>query len=608
MLLNHSQAISLSPSFFHWLAIGLLTVAASPIASSVQPLPPGGVPVIEEHELVPAKIVTRFGGVDVGNSEVQAYDHESFDELLHIQITQQPEHTWDIGASHPTTTPISKGDTLLFGFWARGKSTDGNGGGVAEFVFERNGEPYTKSVQFLIETPADESWKHYWVRFRSVENYAAGEAIVNFQLGYVESSIDLAGLELWNFGGNVELSTLPNSELTYVGRELDAPWRKAAAERIEKHRKGDLRLSVVDEDGQPMSGVAVQIELQRHAFDFGSAVSVDMLQDEGAQQDRYREMFLKHFNLAVIENGLKWSNWDGDPSKQQKTIGALQWLADHNIPSRGHVMVWPGHRYLPPWIKTIQQNADALGKVIDGHIREVGYAAGDRVRDWDVLNEVFDNRDLTNALGDEAMPHWFRVARSVAPNAKLYYNDYAGLVGGGFPTGHKAHFQNTVRYLIDHEAPIDGIGIQGHFGSILTSPRRLLAELDRYGEFGLDILITEFDVTVPGDQLRSDFTRDFLTTCFSHPNVDGILAWGFWAGAHWKPDAAFFDHDWNLTPAGKQWVTLTKQTWHTNETVTTNESGNASVRGFLGDYQATFNGKTQSFKLTDATTNVKLTW
>ncbi len=573
-----------------------------------QDLPNGGSPLVEASRLHPDQLGSRFGSDDLGSDQIVSVEHPQFTQALQITIAKQPANTWDIGASAQITSEVKKGDLLLVGFWARGTSENGKGGGVCEFVFERNGGSYAKSVQYLVETPPGKKWKHYWVRFRSIEDYQPGEALLNFQLGYVRSKIELAGIEAWNFANRITEDQLPSSELTYVGREKDAPWRIAANARIEKHRKAEIQLTVVDANGQPAAKVPVRVVLDRHAFDFGSAVSVKMLTGEGDDFDRYRKTFKKYFNAAVIENGLKWTQWADHPHEQPRTIQALHWLQDQEIPSRGHVMVWPGHRYLPDWIKPLEKTPEALAQVVDGHIREIGYAAGEMVRDWDVLNEVFDNPDLTNVLGDEAMTHWFEVARAVAPNAKLFYNDYAGLVRGGFPTGHKDHFEKTIRYLIDNKAPIDGIGIQGHFGSLLTPPHRLLSELDRWGAMGLDIKITEFDVTVSGEQLRADFTRDFLTACFSHPDVDGIMTWGFWAGAHWKPEAALFDKNWTPTPIGQQWIALVNKKWRTDETLSTDKDGKIRLRGFLGQYKATVGDDlvTRSFSHDDSTTHVTL--
>lgn len=573
----------------------------------VTELPAGGVRLVSQEKTAPDQLNVNLGGGKLGQKQVLDVEHSGFSKSLQVQLTAQPQNTWDTSISTQTTAAVKKDDVLLVGFWARGKPLEGVGGGVAEVVFELNGAPYTKSVQYLVETPSDGSWEHYWVRFRSLEDYAPGGATVTFQTGYLKEEFELAGLEVWNYG-DAEFESLPHTPLTYVGREPDAKWRTEADERIDRIRKSDLEVLVVGADGNPVVDASVTIRQQGHAFDFGTAVSAEMIAGDHEQKSKYCEVLLQNFNVATVENGLKWMSWDKYPGNQQRTLAMMDWLNENGVAVRGHVMVWPGHRYLPEWIKSIEDKPDALAKVIDGHIREVGYATQGKVRDWDVINEIFDNRDLTNALGDEAAIHWFEEARKVAPGVDLYYNDYAGLVRGGHPTAHKDHYEKTIKYMIANKAPIDGIGIQGHFGSLLTPPVRLISELDRWNALGLKIQITEFDVTVSDEQLRADFARDFLIACFSHEAVDGIVTWGFWEPAHWEPKAALFDNDWNPTLIGQHWIDLTRKRWWTDETMTTDKDGKLSLRGFKGTYSIECNGVTEAVTLGDekATVTVKL--
>ena len=113
-------------------------------------------------------------------------------------------------------------------------------------------------------------------------------------------------------------------------------------------------------------------------------------------------------------------------------------------------------------------------------------------------------------------------------------------------------------------------------------------------------------MTVPDEMLRADFTRDFLLTCFSHPSVDGIIAWGFWEGAQWRPEASFYKKDWSLTPMGKEWVELTTKTWTTDETLTTDAKGQVTLRGYTGTYTVTSGDQKKSFELTTEGSNIKL--
>ncbi len=114
-------------------------------------------------------------------------------------------------------------------------------------------------------------------------------------------------------------------------------------------------------------------------------------------------------------------------------------------------------------------------------------------------------------------------------------------------------------------APIEGIGIQGHFQEDLTPIPRLLTILDRFAVFGLPIQITEPDFTTWDEPLQADYTRDFLTAMFSHPSVTDFLVRGFWEKAHWIPGAAYYRADRSPRPAGEVRRDLVFRQWWTKD-------------------------------------------
>lgn len=172
------------------------------------------------------------------------------------------------------------------------------------------------------------------------------------------------------------------------------------------------------------------------------------------------------------------------------------------------------------------------------------------------------------------------------PTTPLYINDYGILTGGDANnTPHRQHYEDTIASLQKAGAPLDGIGFQGHFGEHLTPPQALYQILDRFSRFGLPIQITEFDIDSADEELQADYTRDFMTLVFSHPQVNGFLLWGFWEGRHWRPKAALFTKDWRLKPNGKVYHDLVFKTWWTDAIGTSASNGKFSVRSFLGDYE-----------------------
>lgn len=87
---------------------------------------------------------------------------------------------------------------------------------------------------------------------------------------------------------------------------LAQQWRDDANARIEQFRKGDLSISVIDAAGNAVPGAAVEVEMQRHAFGFGTAVKASRINGGGgADNAMYREKILENFNHVVFENDLK---------------------------------------------------------------------------------------------------------------------------------------------------------------------------------------------------------------------------------------------------------------------------------------------------------------
>ena len=213
--------------------------------------------------------------------------------------------------------------------------------------------------------------------------------------------------------------------------------------------------------------------------------------------------------------------------------------------------------------------------------------------EWDVINEPYSNKDIMGVLGNDAMAEWFRLAHEADPGARLFLNDYP-ILGKGNP--HLDHFEQTLRFLMDKGAPLQGIGVQCHYGANPPSPYELLAGLDRLGRLNLPIEATEFDVETTDEELQADYMRDHLLAFFSHPSTIGVIMWGFWEGRHWKPSAALWRKDWSAKPNGQVWQDLILKEWWTNADGKTNRAGAYTARGFFGDYEVTVTagGKTKS--------------
>ena len=439
--------------------------------------------------------------------------------------------------------------------------------------------------------------------------------------GTNQANLDLSNISFFQIDGeysnpnpfdfsfdNLKLSNQVSAPPPYPGYEPDAPWRAEAAARIDAIRKADLSVQVTDAVGNPLSGATVDVAMRQHEFGFGSAVTANRLRDNNPAYATYKDKVQQLFNIATIENNLKWPPWDGEWGNgftQSGAVAAVDWLRTNDIRVRGHNIIWPGYSNLPASVKQILDGAPldaneqaALRAAINNHIDDIAGEFNGKLSAWDVINEPWDNHDVMDNLaeGNAAMVDWLERVRANDPAAVLYVNDYNILsTGGATNTAKQQFYYDTLAYLQNQGAPLGGIGFQGHFNeSSLTGPEQIWEILDRYEALGLDMQITEFDFGTTDEQLQAAYTRDFLTAVFAHEGIDDFIMWGFWENAHWRPDAAMFRSDWSIKPNGEAYLDLVFNQWWTDESLTSDAQGLAALRGFKGEYDitVTLDGKT----------------
>ncbi len=219
------------------------------------------------------------------------------------------------------------------------------------------------------------------------------------------------------------MDDLPRSVVHYDGDSPDAPWRNAAAERIEKYRKGDLRIKVVDKNNKPVKAADVAVSLKKIVFGWGTAISSNFILDtQSTTAKTYRDTLLRYFNKIVFDNEVKSKNWAR--SDHNKTLRALEWLRQHNITARGHVMVWPSWENSPQLVKYRNDTAK-LRMTILNEIEEKARVLKNQFAEWDVVNEPYKNNNIIDSLGGrKVVVDWFRAARKNTPGVQLFLNDY----------------------------------------------------------------------------------------------------------------------------------------------------------------------------------------
>jgi endo-1,4-beta-xylanase len=519
----------------------------------------------------------------IGNCTVTevTIDDQVFSRAIRVQTGANMTNAWDAQLKFPAVAGVAKNDVVLVAFYARTiASEEETGEGFLTACIEHN-VSYTKQLYYKLSI--GNQWKEYYAPVQIGATLAQSEISYLFHMGYPSQTVEVAEVRFLNYKDSLTVEDLPMTEITYVGQALDAAWRAPAAERIGQIRNGPADITVYNALGEPLEGAELHIEMVRHQFGFGTAVVANRI----ITNKVYRDTLFGLFNEVVFENDLKWPNFE-NTSTHGTISRALDTLEAHQVPVRGHNVIWPAYGYMPDFIEDLGNDAEAVRHSIDEHIDEVTTFTRGRLNDWDVLNEPYSEHDVQDMLGDEVMADWFKRTRRNDRGVKLYINDYSIISAGGRDKPHQDYLYNVIRYIDSLGGGIEGIGMQGHFSSELTSIERVYQILDRFAALDKEIKITEHDIDVIQRGVQADYTRDFMTIVFSHPAVKSLLVWGFWAGAHWKGEAAFFDLDWNIRPHGEVWKELIRKQWWTPPLDTvTDENGKLTFEGYLGTYSYT---------------------
>jgi endo-1,4-beta-xylanase len=208
---------------------------------------------------------------------------------------------------------------------------------------------------------------------------------------------------------------------------------------------------------------------------------------------------LKHFNVVVAENEMKPENImpssEGGAYKWDNADALVEYAEANEKRVRGHVLIW--HSQTPAWFfqssGSGEEKKAKLYANMENHIKTVFEHFKGKIDSWDVCNEVVDQDDrnnggartdsdytkimqaaeLTGINRYEYVLKAFQWARKYADenggtNVKLFLTDYG--IERAFPddvaAGKKSKidmFEGLVDYLIENNAPFDGIGFQGHF-------------------------------------------------------------------------------------------------------------------------------------------------
>lgn len=232
-------------------------------------------------------------------------------------------------------------------------------------------------------------------------------------------------------------------------------------------------------------------------FNVGVAVSPRALKTDEA------DLILKQFNSMTPENAMKMGpiqprqgefNW-----RDADSIAAF--AKRHGLMLRGHTLAW--HTQAPNWIFKDDNGGQVSKEVLLQRLKDHIFAVVGRYKGtiyaWDVVNEaISDNPDeylrpspWYQICGEDYIIKAFQWAHEADPKALLFYNDYDEI-----NPVKRAKMIRLVKSLKDAGVPIHGVGLQGHWAINEPSRSQLESTLKDFASLGLQMQITELDISV----------------------------------------------------------------------------------------------------------------
>jgi endo-1,4-beta-xylanase len=315
----------------------------------------------------------------------------------------------------------------------------------------------------------------------------------------------------------------------------------------------------------------------------------------------YAATLAREFSMLEPEDALKWDALRPGPRSFdfRQADQLVEFATHHHMKIRGHTLVW--HRQNPQWLAEGSYTPTELARLLETHIRTiVGHYKG-KIFAWDVVNEAFDEGPRVGELrstiwsrisleqgptskgapsklrlgGDLSqasqqaesqisyIAQCFRWAHEADPGALLFYNDAEAEEINKKSDAIYAMIRDFKRQGV----PIDGVGLQMHIANRNLNLASISADIARFTALGVQVHITELDVSLPVDsngnataadlQRQAEIYRQIAEACLAHPGCTAIQMWGFtdkysWIVSHSKKtrgSALLFDRNYRPKPS-----------------------------------------------------------
>ena len=405
-------------------------------------------------------------------------------------------------------------------------------------------------------------------------------------------------------------------------KEEFASLEEQISEGIEKNRKTDAKIRLVDGQGNPVKGAKIKLRQKNHSFKFGC--NALMLGQLGEHDRDYEYLLSKLFNLVtttvcwnVYENpeGVFHFEDTGECVYRRPPIDRVRDFAKKNgMAFKGQPLV--ADSWFPKtWAS---RDPETLKKQYENYMQKISDRYGDDLAIIDVVNEAYyaleRTPDFPLYTPDLSFRNWaFEAAARIFPrNVILNYNE--GTQENSY-TGAE-HYYNDVKQLLESGCGMQSCSFQYHilpsfnnykgnndgdFVNHLRGDYLSLHEIyDTYMKFcnlGIPLYISEVTMASVSDDLTADIGEEIQADAleylyrlwFSIPKMQGVIYWNLMDGHAWGKEAkclgCIVDSNYKEKPSYQRLYQLIHREWKTNLDLETDDSGEVSFRGFCGEYE-----------------------
>jgi len=295
----------------------------------------------------------------------------------------------------------------------------------------------------------------------------------------------------------------------------------------------------------------------RQAADRASLLVGTAVRPSQLTEAAYSETLAREYNMVEPEDVMKWWVVRRTPGAFDFSQGdqVVDFAQAHGMKVRGHCLVWDHNN--PEWLTQGSFTPEQLSNLLREHITTMMKHYSGQVFAWDVVNEALDENGRPkdspwynrpgiglSGKGTAHIEQAFRWAHEADPHALLFYNEAEG---EGMNRKSDAIYA-MVKDFRQRGVPIDGVGLQMHISGLDVDTTALAANIARLTALGVQVHITELDVSLPLDPTtgqarkddlvrQADVYRAVFRACMQNPGCTAIQTWGFtdkysWIGSH----------------------------------------------------------------------------